>query len=155
MRGKKAKIRQIKPDVKFGSEVVARFIKKIMLHGKKNIAEKVVYTVIEAGSKELNVEPLVFVNTAVDNLRPALETKSRRVGGANYQVPQPVTPRRQEALAIRWIVDAARAKSGDNFDVLLRKEMVDAYNRLGSAWEKKMNIEKMAEANKAFAHFKW
>lgn len=155
MRGKKAKVRQIKPDVKYGSEIVSRLIKKVMLHGKKAIAESIVYAVLEKGAKEVNVEPMVFLNTAVDNLRPALETKSRRVGGANYQVPLPVSPRRQEALSIRWIVDAARAKSGDNYDVLLLKEMVDAYNRTGSAWEKKMNLEKMAEANKAFAHFKW
>ena len=155
MRGKSAKIRKQRIDSKYQSPIVARFISKVMLHGKRGVAEKTVYEVILAGSKDLKVDPLDFVNKAVDNLRPALETRSRRVGGANYQVPSPVTPRRQEALAIRWIVEAARGKSGSAFSELLKKEMIDAYNMTGSALEKKGNLEKMAEANKAFAHFKW
>ena len=155
MRGKKAKIRQTQPDVRYSNILVSRFINKIMLDGKKSTAQKLFYKVIESAAKDLNIEPIVFVNTVVDNLRPALEIKARRVGGANYSVPIPVTPRRQEALAIRWVVDVTRAKTGDTFDVLLKREMVDAYNRIGGAIEKKNGVEKMAEANKAFAHFKW
>jgi len=155
MRGKKAKIRRQKLDIKYQNPIVARFISKVMLHGKKGVAENTFYAVMEKGSNEVKVDPIDFVNKVVDNLRPALETRSRRVGGANYQVPAPVAPRRQEALAIRWVVDAARDKSGSSFEDLLTKEMVDAYNMVGSAMEKKMNLEKMAEANKAFAHFKW
>jgi len=155
MRGKKAKVRIMQPDIKYGSDLVTKFIKKIMLDGKKNLAQKMFYEVIEGGAKELNIEPMDFVNKTVDNLRPALEVKSRRVGGANYSIPMPVSPARQESLAIRWIVEAARLKSGDSFTNILRKEMIDVYNGQGSAYEKKLNVERMAEANKAFAHFKW
>lgn len=143
------------PDAKYKSEIITRLIKKVMIDGKMSIAEGIVYSVIESSAKELDITPLEFVNRVVDNLRPALEIKSRRVGGANYSVPIPVPPRRQEALAIRWVVDMARTKSGAAFDQILKKEMVDAFNGVGSAMEKKMNVEKMAEANKAFAHFKW
>jgi small subunit ribosomal protein S7 len=155
MRGKKAKVRLMQPDAKYGSPVATRFINKIMLHGKKSIAEKLFQAVVDSASKELEVDPNEFINKVVDTVAPALEVKSRRVGGANYSVPIPVAPRRKEALAVRWLVDAARAKSGASFDILLKKEMIDAYNGVGAAMEKRMNIEKMAEANKAFAHFSW
>lgn len=143
------------PDTKYQSELITRLIKKVMVDGKMGLAEKIVYSTIEAAAKELDITPLEFVNRVVDNLRPGLEIKSRRVGGANYQVPVPVTPRRQEALAIRWVTDVARSKIGAAFDQILKKEMLDAYNGIGSAFEKKIGVEKMAEANKAFAHFKW
>lgn len=155
MRGKKAKIRVMNPDAKYGSPVATRFINKIMLHGKKTLAEKLFQLVVDNAATELKVEPIDFINKVIDNVAPALEVKSRRVGGANYSVPTPVAPRRREALAVRWLVDAARSKSGASFDMLLKKEMIDAYNGIGSAMEKKNNIEKMAEANKAFAHFGW
>lgn len=154
MRGKKSKIKEIKPDSKYQSPIVGRLINKVMLHGEKITAINAVYESMESVAKELSLNPIEFLNTVVDNLRPALEIKSRRVGGANYSVPVPVSARRQEALAIRWLVDAARAKSGASFVDRLKKEMLDAYNKSGSAVEKKTNVEKMAEANKAFAHFR-
>jgi small subunit ribosomal protein S7 len=155
MRGKKPKIRMMGPDAKYQSAVATRFINKIMLHGKKTIAEKLFQAVVDGAATELNVDPIEFINKVVDTVAPSLEVKSRRVGGANYSVPIPVSLRRKEALAVRWLVDAARAKSGASFDILLKKEMIDAYNGIGSAMEKRNNVEKMAEANKAFAHFSW
>ncbi|HPQ79594.1 MAG TPA: 30S ribosomal protein S7, partial [Candidatus Dojkabacteria bacterium] len=98
---------------------------------------------------------VIFVNKAIDNVRPALEIKARRVGGANYQVPMPVSPRRQETLAVRWIVEASRKKTGKSFDETLCDQLVDAYKGEGDAVRKKEDTEKMAEANKAFAHFRW
>jgi len=156
MRGKRAKRRTIKLDRKFSSPIVARLITKVMQDGKKSIAEDLVYGAIGKGSevvKEKDV--IIFVNKAIDNVRPALEIKARRVGGANYQVPMPVSPRRQETLAVRWIVEASRKKSGKSFDDILRDQLVDAYKGEGDAVRKKDDTEKMAEANKAFAHFRW
>lgn len=155
MRGKRAKRRSIQPDAKYDNELVARFINKIMLHGKKDKAEGVFYTALESASKKLKVTPLELLAQIVENVRPALEIKARRVGGANYQVPVPVGPRRQETLVTRWIVDSVRAKSGADFSVLLEKELLDAFNGTGEAVRKKEETERMAEANKAFAHFRW
>jgi small subunit ribosomal protein S7 len=126
-----------------------------MLDGKKSLAQELVYTAIESGAQKVNTPVIEFVHTAVDNVRPALEVKSRRVGGANYQVPVPVTPRRQETLAVRWLVDVSRSKSGKSFDKLLEEEMVSAFKGEGDAVKKKNDVERMAEANKAFAHFRW
>jgi small subunit ribosomal protein S7 len=155
MRGKRAKLRKIEKDPKYNSELFLRFIKSIMLHGKKGLAEKMFYNVIESASTELKVDPVDFVHKVIDNVRPALEIKSRRVGGSNYQVPVPVTPERQETLAIRWLIDTSRGKSGASFTELLKKEMISAYNGEGDVIKKKQDVERMAEANKAFAHFRW
>lgn len=155
MRGKQAKKRKEVRDFRYNDTLVARFINKIMQDGKKKKAEKIFYEVIESAAKELDTEPVDFVNEVVDNIRPSLEIKARRVGGSNYQVPVPVTPVRQETLAVRWLISAARAQKGKDFSELLKKEMVDAYNNEGSAIRKKTDTEKMAEANKAFAHFRW
>jgi small subunit ribosomal protein S7 len=115
-----------------------------------------VYVALEKGAEQVKENDVViFIEKAIDNVRPALEIKARRVGGANYQVPVPVTPRRQEALAIRWIVDAARNKSGKSFEETLMNELISAYNGEGDAVKKKLDTERMAEANKAFAHFRW
>lgn len=155
MRGRQAKKRKVVKDARYNSELVSRFINKIMLHGQKSKAEKMFYDAIESGAKKANVEPMEFLGQVVDNVRPALELRARRVGGANYQVPVPVTPHRQETLVIRWIVDDARNGSGTSFTTLLEKEFVDAFNGEGAAVKKKEDVERMAEANKAFAHFKW
>ncbi len=155
MRGKKAKVRPLKKDQKYKSPLFGRFISNIMLHGKKGLAEKTFYSIIEEASKELKVEPVDFTNKVIDNVRPALEVKSRRVGGSNYQVPVPVTPQRQETLAVRWLIDTARKKTGESFQELLKKEMISAYKGEGDAIKKKQEVERMAEANKAFAHFRW
>ena len=155
MRGKKAKIRQPQKYSRYGSALIARLINKVMQDGKKSTAEKSVYAALEAASKEVDMQPDAFLNLIVDKLRPALEIKSRRVGGANYSVPQPVTPARQEALSIRWLVDYARAKSGNTFESILKKELADTFKGEGDAMKKKIDVERMAEANKAFAHFRW
>ena len=155
MRGKRAKKRVIAKDRKYNDEVIGRLINKVMQGGRKSVAEDLVYSAIESGSKKVNIPVIEFVHTSIDNIRPALEIKSRRVGGANYQVPVPVSPRRQETLAVRWLVDLSRAKTGKSFDKLLETEMVNAFNGEGDALKKKGDVERMAEANKAFAHFRW
>jgi len=155
MRGKRAKKRPLIKDRKYNDEVIGRLVNKVMLDGKKSLAEELVYTAIESAAQKVNTPVIEFVHTAVDNVRPALEVKSRRVGGANYQVPVPVTPRRQETLAVRWLVDVSRSKSGKSFDKLLEEEMVSAFKGEGEAVKKKNDVERMAEANKAFAHFRW
>lgn len=155
MRGKRAKKRVMAKDRKYNDEVIGRLINKVMQGGRKTIAEDLVYCAIEEGAKKSNIPVIEFVHTAIDNVRPALEIKSRRVGGANYQVPVPVSPKRQETLAIRWIIDISRSKTGKSFDKLLEVEMVNAFNGEGDAIRKKTDVERMAEANKAFAHFRW
>lgn len=155
MRGKRAKKRPLVKDRKYTDEVIGRLINKVMLDGKKSLSEELVYTAIESGAQKVNIPVIEFVHTAVDNIRPALEIKSRRVGGANYQVPVPVSPRRQETLAVRWIVDISRSKSGKSFDKILEEEMINAFKGEGDAVKKKNDVERMAEANKAFAHFRW
>ena len=155
MRGKRAKKRTIVPDIRYGSSVVTLFINKVMLHGKKDKAEKIFYEALEESAKKSKVTPDEFLIQVLDNVRPTLEIRARRVGGANYQVPMPVSPRRQDTLAIRWIVDSCRGKSGSDFSKLLQKELLDAYDKTGEAVKKKDETERMAEANKAFAHFRW
>jgi len=155
MRGKRAKKRKAIKDPRYKSEVIARLINKVMQGGKKTLAQEIVYGALEDGAKKKDVEVLEFVNTALDNLRPALEVRSRRVGGSTYQVPVPVTPKRQETLAIRWLVDACRSKSGKSFQDILRDAFLEAYNGEGEVFKKKLDVERMAEANKAFAHFRW
>jgi small subunit ribosomal protein S7 len=127
-----------------------------MQDGKKSTAEDLVYSALENGAKRVKEEDVnAFFNKAIDNIRPALEIKARRVGGANYSVPMPVSPRRQETLSVRWVVDSARKKSGKNFDTILMDELVAAFGGEGDAMKKKIDTERMAEANKAFAHFRW
>lgn len=155
MRGKRATKRKLEADPRYESILVTRLIKKVMLHGKKKLAENIVYSVIEAGGKKTKLDPEKFLEEAIANIRPALEVKARRVGGANYHVPTPVIPVRQDTLAIRWIVDATRKKSGKSYDILLLQELLAAFNNEGDAMKKKLDVEKMAEANKAFAHFRW
>lgn len=155
MRGHRAKKRKAQLDPRYNSQLAARFINKIMQHGKKAVAEDLFYTAVEQGAKEVKVEPMDFMNQAIDNIRPALEIKARRVGGANYHVPVPVSPLRQETLAVRWMVDICRSKTGKGFDQILKTQLLDAFNGEGDAVKKKEDTERMAEANKAFAHFRW
>lgn len=155
MRGKRAKIRKQALDRKYNNPIIGRLINKVMQGGKKSVAEDLVYKAIEEGASKVKVDVVDFVNQSIDNVRPALELRARRVGGANYQVPIPVSLLRQETLAVRWIVDIARSKSGKSFDIILMEELVSAFNGEGEAMKKKTDIERMAEANKAFAHFRW
>jgi small subunit ribosomal protein S7 len=155
MRGKQAKSRKQKVDRKYNNPLIEKLVKKVMQDGKKVLAEKIVYSALEEGSSTVKTDIENFINQIIDNVRPALELRARRVGGANYQVPIPVTPARQETLAIRWIVDLARNKTGKTFEKLLLEELISAYNNEGGAVKRKEEVERMAEANKAFAHFRW
>ena len=144
-----------KPDPKFGSMLATKIINKIMLSGKKSIAQKIFYDALDMAHKKLpDVEDQADIfNQAVDNARPQVEVRSKRVGGANYQVPREVKRARQQSLAIRWLVDFARKKKGKPMSQRLAEELVDAYNGTGQAVQWRENIHKMAEANKAYAHY--
>jgi len=155
MRGQRAKRKPQQRDPKYGNPVLARLINKVMQDGKKSTAESLVYDALEKASKKYKIDADKFLEEVVNKLRPSLEIRTRRVGGANYSVPTPVSPARQEALAIRWLVDYTRSKSGDSFSNLLQKELESAFNGEGDAIKKKIDVERMAEANKAFAHFRW
>lgn len=155
MRGRKAKVRKVELDAKYGSALVARLINHIMVGGKKNVAAKCIYDLLESGAKQVNDDPLPFLEKAIANIKPYVELRSRRVGGANYSVPVPVTAKRQETLAMRWVIEDARSQKGGKLSKFLEKELVDAYRGVGEAIKKRENLEKMAEANRAFAHFKW
>ena len=146
-----------KPDPKFGSLLASKLINAVMLDGKKTTAQKVVYDALDLANKKLpDAEDHVEIFTkALENVRPLVEVRSKRVGGANYQVPREVKRARQQALAIRWIVDFARKKKGKPMAERLAEELVDAYNGTGQSVQWKENIHKMAEANKLFAHFAW
>ena len=144
----------IKPDPKFGSLLAAKIINKIMYEGKKSVAQKIFYDALDMAKQKLGVEDQVEIFTkAIDNARPMVEVRSKRVGGANYQVPREVKRNRQQSLAIRWIVDYARGKKGKPMSRRLAEEFVDAYNGTGQAVQWKENVHKMAEANKAYAHY--
>lgn len=146
--------RQLSPDRRYQSVQVQRLINKSMLDGKKLVAERAVYTALENAAKKLEVEnPLEVFERALNNVVPNFEVKSRRVGGANYQIPFPVQGHRQMHFAYSWLVQAARARSGMSYAKRLELEIVDAYNETGAAFKKKEDTHKMAEANRAFAHF--
>lgn len=155
MRRKVKKKIIIEPDFKYSSLLVAGIINKIMKNGKKTIAEKIVYGALERAEKELKKPALEVLDVALNNAGPQLELKSKRVGGANYQVPHEVTPARRNALALRWIIDAAQKTKGKPMAEKFYIEIMNAYNNTGTAIKKKLDTHKMAEANKAFAHFAW
>ncbi len=146
--------RELRPDRKYQSVMVQRLINKSMLDGKKQVAERAVYSALEQAAKKLDSEnPLEVFEKALKNVAPNFEVKSRRVGGANYQIPFPVQGHRQLHYAFSWLVQSARARNGMPYDRRLAAEIVDAYNEAGSAYKKKEDTHKMAEANRAFAHF--
>ena len=155
MRRRKAPVRPVLPDPVHGSKVLTKFVNAVMLDGKKVTAEKIMYaalTRIEEKSGEKGIE--VF-NKAMDNIRPAMEVKSRRVGGATYQVPIEVRPARQQTLAIRWLIDAARKRNERTMVERVSNELMEAATDKGSAFKRKEDTYRMAEANKAFAHYRW
>ncbi len=148
--------RAILPDPKYGSEHLARFVNIIMLDGKKSVAEKIMYGAMDAiGERNKGREPLEIVEVALENVRPMVEVKSRRVGGATYQVPVEVRTVRQMALAMRWVTDAARKRGEKSMVLRLAGELQDAAENRGSAVKKREEVHRMAEANKAFAHYRW
>lgn len=149
--------RAILPDPKFGNETVAKFINMVMERGKKSVAERVVYGALDRLGEKVKGEQEVLevFEKALDNVRPVVEVKSRRVGGSTYQVPVEVRPVRRTALAMRWLVDAARKRGEKSMGMRLANELLDAYENKGTAIKKREDVHRMAEANKAFAHFRW
>ena len=143
----------LKPDVRYRSKLVTKFINCLMRGGKKSVAESVFYQAMDIVEKKIDSEPIKIFEQIIDNVRPLVEVRSRRVGGATYQVPIEVSRQRGTALAMRWIIEAARARKGKPMHIRLAAEFQDVYNREGSAYTRRENAHKMAEANKAFAHF--
>ena len=155
-RRNRAAKREVLPDPMFNSTVVTKLVNQIMLDGKKGIAFGIVYGAFDIIKEKMGEEPMTIFTQALENLKPVLETKSRRVGGATYQVPMEIRPERRQTLAIRWLVMFARKRGGEKeMDKKLASEILDAYNNAGGAIKKKDEMHRMAEANKAFAHFKW
>lgn len=142
-------------DARFGSVVVAKFINRVMVAGKKSVASRIVYGALEDAAVKVGKTPIEMLEKAVENVAPTVELKSRRVGGANYQVPIDVRPERRLALAIRWIVNAARSQKGKNMRTRLAEEFVNAFGNTGTAVKKRADVHRMAEANRAFAHLAW
>ncbi|MEM7198748.1 MAG: 30S ribosomal protein S7 [Planctomycetota bacterium] len=145
----------LRPDPRFGSKLAAKLINKIMWEGKKTTAQRLFYEAVDHVATRVQAEPVEIFTKAIENVKPQLEVRSKRVGGATYQVPREVNRRRQQSLAIRWLVDAARAKRGKPMAKRLADELFDAFNNQGSAVTKKENVHKMAEANSAYSHFAW
>ena len=143
------------PDSKYNIVVVSKFITRMMLSGKKSITTKIMYDALENLKKKIDGEPLTVFLKALDNVKPVVEVRSKRVGGATYQVPVEIAESRREALAMRWIIGAARKRNGHEMSERLASELVDAYNGTGVAFKKKEDVHRMAEANKAFAHFRF
>jgi len=154
-RKKKTIDRNIAPDPKYNSVVLAKFVNRMMWQGKRSISMRIVHGALAILQTKADKEPLEVFLKAIDNVKPVVEVKSRRVGGATYQVPMEVRETRREALGMRWIINAARARSGHGMDDRLAAELLDAYNNTGTAFKKKEDTHKMAEANKAFAHYRW
>lgn len=155
-RRHRADKRQAEPDVRYNSPLVAHLVNVIMKSGKKNVAERIVYGAFEKVSEKLEKgDPVDLLIGALENARPRLEVKSRRVGGATYQVPIEISYERQESLALRWIVTAATGRKGTPMRDALASEIIDAYNNTGSVVKKKEDTHKMAQANRAFAHLRW
>ena len=155
MRRRKAPVRPVLPDPVHGSKVLTKFINAVMLDGKKSTAQKVMYAALERIESKSGEKGIDVFNKAMDNVKPVMEVKSRRVGGATYQVPIEVRPVRQQSLGIRWIVDAARKRNERTMMERLSNELMDAATEKGSAFKKKEDTHRMAEANKAFAHYRW
>jgi len=154
-RKKKTIDRGILPDPKYNSVVVSKFVNRMMWQGKRSIALRIVHDSLAAIQAKVEKEPLEVFLKALDNVKPLVEVKSRRVGGATYQVPVEIRETRREALGMRWIINAARSRSGHEMSERLAAEILDAYNNTGTAFKKKEDTHKMADANKAFAHYRW
>jgi small subunit ribosomal protein S7 len=150
-----AEKREIIPDAKFGDFVVAKFMNTIMYEGKKSVAEAIVYGALDGIENKAKTDPLVVFKQALENVAPAVEVRSRRVGGATYQVPVEVRTERRQALAIRWIITAARGRNDKTMVDRLSAELLDASNNRGAAVKKREDTHRMAEANRAFAHYRW
>ena len=155
MRKRRAVRREVLPDPVFKSKVVTKLINRIMLDGKKGVAEKILYGAFDIVKEKTNEDPVTVFEKALENIKPQLEVKSRRVGGSNYQVPVEVSETRSQTLGLRWLVNFARLRGGKSMAENLANEIIDASNGTGNAVKKKEDTHRMAEANKAYAHFKW
>ena len=155
MRRAPAEVRQIEPDPVFRSLLVSQVVNKVLWKGKKSRARKIVYDALEMVERRAGQDPIVVLKRATDNIRPSLEVRSRRVGGSSYQVPVEVRPRRSNTLAVRWLVDFARKRRENTMAERLANEILDASNRTGAAVKRREDVHKMAESNKAFAHYRW
>lgn len=154
-RRRRAEKREVLPDAKFGDAVLTKFMNNLMVDGKKSIAETIVYHALDRVEDKMKKAPVEVFHEALDNIKPAVEVRSRRVGGATYQVPVEVRPERREALAIRWLITASRNRNENTMEERLAGELMDAVNGRGSAVKKREDTHKMAEANKAFSHYRW
>lgn len=154
-RRNSAEVRDVLPDPIYGSKVVTKLVNNIMQDGKRTIAQTIVYDAMNIASEKLNVAPMDLFNQVLENLKPVLEVKARRVGGSTYQVPIEIRPARRQTLALRWLVSAARNRNDRTMAAKLAGEMMDAYNSTGNAFKKKEDVHRMAEANKAFASYRW
>ncbi|WP_395541831.1 30S ribosomal protein S7 [Neotabrizicola sp. sgz301269] len=150
-----AEKREVLPDAKYGDRVISKFMNNLMLDGKKSVAESIVYGALERVQGRLKREPVALFHEALDNVKPSVEVRSRRVGGATYQVPVEVRSERREALAIRWLITAARKRNENTMEERLAAELADAANNRGTAVKKREDTHKMADANKAFSHYRW
>ncbi len=150
-----AEKREILPDAKFGDRVLTKFMNNLMVDGKKSVAERIVYNALDRVEGKLKRSPVECFHEALDNVKPSLEVRSRRVGGATYQVPVDVRPERREALAIRWLITAAKNRNENTMEERLAAELADAVNGRGTAVKKREDTHKMADANKAFSHYRW
>jgi small subunit ribosomal protein S7 len=155
MRRRKAPVREVMPDPIYGSKVITKFVNAIMLDGKKSIAQKIIYNALAQAEAKTGEKGIEIFDKAIENIKPLMEVKSRRVGGSTYQVPMEVRPVRQQSLGIRWIIDAARKRNERTMKDRLAGELIDAASEKGAAFKKKEDTYKMAEANKAFAHYRW
>jgi small subunit ribosomal protein S7 len=147
--------RRVLPDPKFSDVLVTKFMNVVMVQGKKHVAEKIVYGAFDVINERTREDPIMIFRRAVDNAKPAVEVKSRRVGGSTYQVPVEVRSERQIALALRWIIENAQSRAGKSMDEKLANELIEASHNRGGAIKKKEDVHRMAEANKAFAHYRW
>ena len=154
-RRHRAEKREVLPDPKFGDRIVSKFMNNLMYDGKKSVAEGIVYGAFDKVEGKLKREPVEVFHEALDNIKPSVEVRSRRVGGATYQVPVEVRPERREALAIRWLITASRGRNENTMEERLAGELMDAVNNRGTAVKKREDTHKMAEANKAFSHYRW
>ncbi|SES42899.1 SSU ribosomal protein S7P [Tranquillimonas rosea] len=150
-----AEKREILPDAKYGDRVLTKFMNNLMVDGKKSVAERIVYNAFDRVEGKLKKAPLEVFHESLDNIKPSVEVRSRRVGGATYQVPVEVRPERREALAIRWLIDACRKRNENTMEERLAGELADAVHGRGAAVKKREDTHKMADANKAFSHYRW
>jgi len=158
MRSNKTPAKKIQLDPVYGDALVSKLINGVMSDGRKSVAAKQVYKAIDIVAEQTKSDGIVYLNEALNNVKPTIEVRSRRVGGASYQVPTPIRPERRDSLAIRWLINAAKARGANPYRTLADKlaaEIVEAHENAGNAIKKKLDTHKMAEANKAFAHFRW